>query len=94
MHHNCFILFFLYPGKQRRVNMDFPCAETIMNLMKNKPAKKRVGIMSKGAPARGKGNLMKNKPDKKRVGIMSKGAPAKGKGNLMKNKPAKGGNHV
>ena len=42
--------------------MDFPCAETIMNLMKNKPAKKRVGIVSKGAPARGKGKLNRCQP--------------------------------
>jgi aminomethyltransferase len=40
-------------GKRRRQNADFPGAKTILDQLKNKPSKKRVGFISKGPPARG-----------------------------------------
>ena len=39
-------------GKRRRQTRDFPGAEIILNQIKDKPLKKRVGIISKGPPAR------------------------------------------
>ena len=41
-------------GKRRRQNADFPGASIILKQLKEKPAKKRVGLTSVGPPARGK----------------------------------------
>ena len=34
--------------KRRRVSRDFPGAEIILNQLKNKPSRKRIGLISKG----------------------------------------------
>ena len=34
--------------KRRRVARDFPGAEIILNQLKNKPSRKRIGLISKG----------------------------------------------
>ena len=45
---------FLYTeGKRRRAEANFPGADIILRQIKEKPAKKRVGLVSKGPPARG-----------------------------------------
>jgi len=47
---NCII----YEGKRRRKEKNFPGADIIMKQIKEKPTRKRIGLMSTGAPARGK----------------------------------------
>ena len=49
-----FIFMFLHKGKRRRAQADFPGAEIILRQIKEKAKKKRVGLVSKGPPARGK----------------------------------------
>ena len=39
-------------GKRRRETRDFPGAELILNQLKEKPSKRRVGLLSQGPPAR------------------------------------------
>lgn len=39
-------------GKRRRAAADFPGADIVLKQIKEKPTKKRVGIISEGAPAR------------------------------------------
>lgn len=41
-----------FPGKRRRVAMDFPGASIILAQIKQKPKKKRVGLTSTGPPIR------------------------------------------
>ncbi|XP_072026515.1 aminomethyltransferase, mitochondrial-like [Amphiura filiformis] len=68
-------------GKERRINMDFPAAKTILNLMKTHPAKKRVGILSKGPPSRAQTNIYNEQGDK--VGQVTSGCPSPSlKGNI------------
>lgn len=43
-----------FPGKKRRQARDFPGAEIILKQIKDKPKRKRIGLISTGAPARGK----------------------------------------
>ena len=45
---------FLHKGKRRRAQADFPGAEVILRQIKEKAKRKRVGLVSKGPPARGK----------------------------------------
>ena len=45
---------FLHKGKRRRAQADFPGAEIILRQIKEKAKRKRVGLVSKGPPARGK----------------------------------------
>ena len=52
-YKNGIFIYLPYLGKERRINMDFPAAKTILNIMKTKTAKKRVGIISEGPPSRG-----------------------------------------
>ena len=40
-------------GKRRRAQADFPGAEVILRQIKEKAKRKRVGLISKGPPARG-----------------------------------------
>ena len=49
-----FIFMFLHKGKRRRAQADFPGAEIILRQIKEKAKRKRVGLVSKGPPARGK----------------------------------------
>ena len=49
-----FFFMFLHKGKRRRAQADFPGAEIILRQIKEKAKKKRVGLVSKGPPARGK----------------------------------------
>lgn len=49
-----FIFIFLLQGKRRRAQADFPGAEIILRQIKEKAKRKRVGLVSKGPPARGK----------------------------------------
>ena len=46
--------YFLLQGKRRRAQADFPGAEIILRQIKEKAKRKRVGLVSKGPPARGK----------------------------------------
>ena len=48
---------FLHKGKRRRAQADFPGAEIILRQIKEKAKRKRVGLVSKGPPARGKEGL-------------------------------------
>ena len=49
-----FYFMFLHKGKRRRAQADFPGAEIILRQIKEKAKRKRVGLVSKGPPARGK----------------------------------------
>ena len=44
---------FVAPGKRRKETGGFPGADLILAEIKSKPAKRRVGFLSKGPPARG-----------------------------------------
>ena len=46
--------FKIFQGKRRRAQADFPGAEIILRQIKEKAKRKRVGLVSKGPPARGK----------------------------------------
>ena len=48
------LILFFSVGKRRRVNADFPGADIILKQISEKPSRKRVGIISSGAPARGR----------------------------------------
>lgn len=53
-----FLLFHLFRlGKRRRAEADFPGAEVILRQIKEKAKKKRVGLLSKGPPARGNDHI-------------------------------------
>jgi len=41
-------------GRRRRAAADFPSASVILDQIKNKPSRRKVGFLSKGPPARGK----------------------------------------
>ena len=46
-------LAFWFQGKRRRAEADFPGADVILKQIKEKAKKKRIGLTSKGPPARG-----------------------------------------
>ena len=46
-------LAFGFQGKRRRAEADFPGADVILKQIKEKAKKKRIGLTSKGPPARG-----------------------------------------
>ena len=49
---------FVAPGKRRKETGGFPGADLILAEIKNKPARRRVGFLSKGPTARGEwGNM-------------------------------------
>lgn len=54
MLHIYSLFYYILLGKRRRQTADFPGAKKILEEIKNKPARKRVGFLSKGPPARGK----------------------------------------
>ena len=43
----------LFAAKSRRARADFPGAKIILDQISSKPARRRVGFLSKGPPARG-----------------------------------------
>ncbi|EPS42861.1 hypothetical protein H072_3140 [Dactylellina haptotyla CBS 200.50] len=61
-------------GKSRREKADFPGAETILKQIKEKPLKRRVGLIVTGAPAR-EGAIIKNKEGEK-IGVITSGCPS------------------
>lgn len=61
-------------GKRRRAALDFPGAEIIMRQLKEKPAKKRVGFLSSGAPARAGVKIIDDAGNE--IGVVTSGCPA------------------
>ena len=61
-------------GKRRRQLRDFPGAEIVLNQIKQKPAKKRVGLMGIGPPARGHTPVLNG--DSEVVGEVTSGCPS------------------
>ncbi|XP_074661855.1 aminomethyltransferase, mitochondrial-like [Tubulanus polymorphus] len=63
-------------GKRRRKTADFPGAQIILEQLKNKPTKKRVGFVStSGAPARG-GAVIFDESGEKEIGKITSGSPS------------------
>ena len=60
-------------GKRRRQTKDFPGAEIVLKQIKEKPLKKRVGIVSKGPPAREHTKIMDNEEV---IGEITSGCPS------------------
>ena len=60
-------------GKRRRQTKDFPGADLILQQIKEKPLRKRVGIVSKGPPAREHTKIMENGQV---VGEITSGCPS------------------
>ena len=60
-------------GKRRRQTKDFPGAEIILKQIKEKPLKKRVGIVSKGPPAREHTKIVDNEEV---IGEITSGCPS------------------
>ena len=61
-------------GKRRRQTRDFPGAEIILNQIKEKPLKKRVGIISKGPPAREHTKILNEEGEV--IGEVTSGCPS------------------
>ncbi|KAK6542113.1 Aminomethyltransferase, mitochondrial, variant 2 [Orbilia ellipsospora] len=61
-------------AKNRRDRGDFPGAKQIVNEIKNKPSRRRVGLIVKGAPAR-EGAIIKNSEGKD-IGVITSGCPS------------------
>ncbi|XP_078342752.1 aminomethyltransferase, mitochondrial-like isoform X2 [Oculina patagonica] len=61
-------------GKRRRAQADFPGAEIILRQIKEKAKRKRVGLVSKGPPARGGTNILD--ADGQKVGHVTSGCPS------------------
>ena len=61
-------------GKRRRQLRDFPGAEIVLNQLKQKPAKKRVGLIGTGPPARGHTPVLN--ADSEVVGEVTSGCPS------------------
>lgn len=62
-------------GKIRRQRADFPGADIILRQLKEKPARKRVGVVSTGAPARG-GCRILDETGSRQVGHVTSGCPS------------------
>jgi len=62
-------------SKRRRQAANFPGADVILKQLTNKPAKKRVGLVSNGPPARG-GTLILDEEGSSRVGLITSGCPS------------------
>lgn len=60
-------------GKRRRAQADFPGAEAILRQIKEKAKRKRVGLLSKGPPARGGATVLD--ADGNKVGQVTSGCP-------------------
>lgn len=61
-------------GKRRRAQADFPGAEIILRQIKEKTKRKRVGLVSKGPPARAGANILD--ADGNKVGHVTSGCPS------------------
>ncbi|XP_076118142.1 aminomethyltransferase, mitochondrial-like [Mytilus galloprovincialis] len=62
-------------GKRRRQDADFPGAEVILEQIKQKPTRKRIGIVSEGPPARG-GTKIYNESGTTQIGELTSGCPS------------------
>lgn len=62
-------------GKRRREAGDFPGANIILQQLKDKPTRRRVGFMSSGAPARG-GMPIFDETGSKKIGLVTSGCPS------------------
>lgn len=62
-------------GKRRRQDGDFPGAEIILEQIKQKPKRKRVGVISEGPPARG-GTKIYNESGTVQIGELTSGCPS------------------
>ncbi|XP_043193077.1 aminomethyltransferase, mitochondrial-like [Amphibalanus amphitrite] len=61
-------------AKRRRAARDFPGAVTILAQLRDKPARRRVGLVSEGAPARAGVRIVT--PDGEPVGSVTSGCPS------------------
>ncbi|ELU11888.1 hypothetical protein CAPTEDRAFT_170641 [Capitella teleta] len=62
-------------GKRRRQEANFPGAKIILDQLKAKPSKKRVGFLSKGPPARGAMPIF-DESGEKQIGLVTSGCPS------------------
>ncbi|KAG1659795.1 Aminomethyltransferase, mitochondrial [Nymphon striatum] len=62
-------------GKRRKQEKNFPGAEIIMRQLKEKPARRRVGIISSGPPARGETKIV-DLNTKESIGVLTSGCPS------------------
>jgi len=61
-------------AKPRRVKQDFPGAQVILEQLKNGVSRRRVGLLSRGAPARGSTVVVNAQGEK--VGVVTSGCPS------------------
>ncbi|XP_037088567.1 aminomethyltransferase, mitochondrial-like [Pollicipes pollicipes] len=61
-------------AKRRRAARDFPGAETILAQLRDKPARRRVGLVSEGAPARAQAHILD--AEGRQVGSVTSGCPS------------------
>jgi len=61
-------------AKPRRVKQDFPGAQVILEQLKNGVSRRRVGLLSRGAPARGSTVVVNAEGEK--VGVVTSGCPS------------------
>ncbi|XP_054834106.1 aminomethyltransferase, mitochondrial isoform X2 [Eublepharis macularius] len=61
-------------GKRRRITMDFPGAHIILSQIKEKPKRKRVGMVSTGPPIRQHMSILG--PEGKIIGEVTSGCPS------------------
>jgi len=61
-------------AKPRRVKQDFPGAQVILEQLKNGVSRRRVGLLSRGAPARGSTVVINAQGEK--VGVVTSGCPS------------------
>lgn len=66
---------FFIQGKRRRAERDFPGAEVILQQLKDKPARRRVGLLSKGPPARSHTDVLDSTSGEK-IGSVTSGCPS------------------
>jgi len=62
-------------GKRRRQEANFPGAKVILEQLRAKPQRKRVGIISTGAPARG-GSTILDETGSDKIGEVTSGCPS------------------
>ena len=61
-------------AKRRRAARDFPGAETILAQLRDRPARRRVGLVSQGAPARAGARILSAEGEA--VGAVTSGCPS------------------
>jgi len=62
-------------SKRRRAEANFPGASIILQMIKDKPKRKRVGFVSKGAPVRG-GAAIYDETGERKIGEITSGCPS------------------